>query len=334
MATIKDVAQLAGVSASTVSATLNGTAPVKEATRKRVMDAIEQSGYRPNSAARSLRSGSSKFIGMIVPDISNPHFATSARAVERVCTKAGYMVMVYSSDKDPATERKVIQKMAMQRIAGLIHIPTLSSPSYGEWFKSQVDFPVVLLDSYINNLAYDSVVLDHHSASMMATDYLLRLGHRDIAVFMGTRDVSSISDRLQGCLSAMEKRGVKVAPERLIDAEFEHDRAYAQIQNVMMEPNPPTAVIGLNNTMTIGILRGLKNIGLKYPQDVSVVGIDDFELSDYVEPPITLVSQPIEEMACKATKALLNELETGEAPSGARHVLKPSMSIRGSCRPL
>ncbi|SDR48430.1 LacI family DNA-binding transcriptional regulator [Pseudovibrio sp. Tun.PSC04-5.I4] len=332
MATVKDVAKLAGVSASTVSATLNATVPVKEETRKKVLAAVKQIGYRPNSAARSLRSGSSKLIGMIVPDIANPHFARAAKLVERACIEAGFMVMVYSSDEDTQIEMKVIQMMSMQRVAGLIHIPTLSSSDYGSWFEAQVEFPVVLLDSYIEKLPYNSILSDHNNAGQLATEYLLSLGHRNLAIFVSTRDVSSIRNRVEGCLSALAKHGLCLDPTMLIDAEFDQDVAFAKIQQVMSSENPPTAVLSLNNMMTIGILRGLRNMGLNYPKDVSVVGIDNFELSDYIYPPITVVSQPIEEMAVAAISTLLSEIRGELSPRGHSQVFAPTMLVRQSCR--
>ncbi|MCG8531705.1 MAG: LacI family transcriptional regulator, partial [Desulfovibrionales bacterium] len=329
MATVKDVAKLAGVSPTTVSAALNGSAPVKEATRKKVLEAVRQTGYKPNFAARSLRSGQSKLIGMIVPNIENPHFARAARVVEQICFEAGYMTMVYSSDEDTRIEMKIIKMLGMQRVAGLIHIPTSSDAGYGIWLQDQVGFPVVLFDSYIENLPYNAVTLDNFQAGLMATEYLLRLGHCKLAVFRGRNNVSTVVDRMSGCREAFKRQGLNFSPA-LIDANFDQGNAFTAIQQVMSASDKPTAVLSLNNMMTIGILRGLKNLGLSCPRDLSVIGVDNFELSDFIDPAVTVVSQPVDDMAQQAISMLLEEVRGERQANAERQQLAPNLIVRES----
>jgi DNA-binding LacI/PurR family transcriptional regulator len=331
MATIRDIAKRAKVAVSTVSAVINQSAPVSQAVVARVEAAIRDLGYTPNVAARSLRHGATRLIGLVVPDISNPFFSTIARIVEQRSLAAGYMAFVYNSDEDPAREEEILRMMRMQRIAGLILTPADSSADHGAKLAKHLNVPTILLDRHVEGLDYEAVLLDNRQAARLAADYLLRLGHRRIAIIAGREGVSSAEERLQGCREAFAKHKVRFDPEMMLRGDYDQTRALAATQRLMSGSERITAVLAFNNVMTIGILRGLHSLGLSCPRDVSIIGIDDFDWAEAVQPRLTVVAQPVAEMAERAIDRLLAQL-LGEPPAQQRwHVFEPVLVARDSC---
>ncbi|MGD9913275.1 MAG: LacI family DNA-binding transcriptional regulator [Rhizobiaceae bacterium] len=331
MATIRDVARRAKVAVSTVSAVINQSAPVSQAVVSRVEAAIRETGYTPNVAARSLRNGDSRLIGLVVPDISNPFFSALARIIETRCLAAGYMSFVYNTDEDPKREEQILGMMHMQRVAGLILTPTESSAEHGAKLSKHLKVPTILLDRHVAGTDFEAVVLDNRQAAHMAADYLLRLGHRRIAIVAGREGVSSAEERLDGCRQAFAQRGVAFDEKLVLRGDYDQTRALGVTQRVLSGAERLTAVLAFNNVMTIGILRGLHNLGLSCPKDVSIIGIDDFDWAEAVQPRLTVVAQPVAEMAERAIDRLLARL-AGEAPSEQRlHVFEPVLIARESC---
>ncbi|MGN6103059.1 MAG: LacI family DNA-binding transcriptional regulator, partial [Devosia sp.] len=276
MATIRDVAKRAGVAISTVSAVLNRSAPVSEETIARVEAAVAAIGYTPHGAAQSLRSGRSRTIGLILPDITNPHFANVARVVESACLDAGYMAAIYSTSEDFDRERQILRMMRAQRVAGLIIIPTRSDAEQGAQLRGEIHVPTVLLDSFVEGLPYDVVKLDNVRAGRLATDCLLDAGHRRIAVTTGRANITTGEDRLRGYLEAHAARGVAIDRSLFLAGRFDRQVAYRSTLARMAEPAPPTAIFAISNMTMMGVLLALRELGLEVPRDVSVASIDDF----------------------------------------------------------
>jgi len=331
MATIRDIAKRAKVAVSTVSAVINQSAPVSQAVVARVEAAIREMGYTPNVAARSLRNGETRLIGLVVPDISNPFFSAIARIIETRSLAAGYMAFVYNSDEDPKREEEILRMMHMQRIAGLILTPAASSAEHGAKLAKHLKVPTILLDRHVTGTDYEAVLLDNRQAARLAADYLLRLGHRRIAIVAGREGVSSAEERLEGCREAFAKHKARFDASLVLRGDYDQDRALAATQRVMSEADRLTAVLAFNNVMTIGILRGIHSLGLSCPRDVSIIGIDDFDWAEAVQPRLTVVAQPVAEMAERAIDRLLAQL-AGEPPPGERwHVFEPVLVARDSC---
>lgn len=334
MATIKDVARRAGVAISTASAAINRSAPVSDEVIEKVEKAVREIGYVPHGAAQSLRMGQSRLIGLILPDITNPHFANVARVVESVCLEAGYMAAVYSTNEDFDRERQILKMMRAQRVAGLIIIPTRSDAEHGAWLVGEIHVPTILLDSYITGLPYDVIKLDNIRAARLAIDYLFELGHRRIAVTTGRPNIVTGEDRLQGYLDAHAAHGVPVDRSLLIAGRFDQAVAHDSTLALMRSPEPPTAIFALSNMMMLGVLNALRELKLSVPADVSVIGIDDFYFANIMNPPPTVVAAPISEMAQSAIGQLLNEIASKSSPTGAVQVFAPELIIRESCRRL
>lgn len=331
MATIKDVAKRAGVAVSTVSAVINRSAPTSSEVVARVEKAIAEIGYTPFKAAQALRSGQSRLIGLIVPDITNPHFSTVARVTETACMAAGYMTFVYNTGEDPDHEMQILKMMRMQRVAGLILIPTRSDAEHGARLMAEINVPTVLLDSYVEGVPFDTVALDNVHAGELAVRYLLDLGHRRIAVIAGRSGVSTGEERLEGCRVALASRGLSLPDDLLIAGNFSQAQAYESTRRIMSAKRRPSAIFALSNLMTVGIMQALVGMGLGSPRDVSIIGIDDFEWADIMNPQPCAIAQPVVEMTEVAIGALLDQIESGKPSSGRRRLFEPRLVVRNSC---
>ena len=331
MATIKDVARRAGVAISTASAALNRSAPVSEEVIAKVEAAVRDIGYIPHGGARSLRMGQSRLIGLILPDITNPHFAKVAKVVESACLNAGYMAAVYSTSEDHDREQQILTMMRMQRVEGLIIIPTRSDAEHGTRMIDKIHVPTILLDSFIEGLPYDVIKLDNVTAGRIATEHLIGLGHTRIAVTVGRNNIVTGEDRLEGYLQAHAAHGLAVDPGLLLHGRFDQELAHDSTIKRMHEPDPPTAIFALSNMMTLGVLNALREMDFSVPGDISVIGIDDFDFANIMNPPPTVVAAPVLDMAQTAIAALLNEISSKAPPTGARTVFAPRLILRESC---
>jgi LacI family transcriptional regulator len=329
--TIRDVAKRAGVAISTVSAVINRSAPTSAEVVARVERAITEIGYSPQRAAQTLRSGRSRLVGVIVPDITNPHFSALARVVENECLKAGYMTFVYNTDEDTEHEMRILRMMRMQQVAGLILISTRSDARHGRRLLTEISVPVVTMGSLVGGTPYDFVALDDVEAGDFAASHLLDLGHRNILVMGGREGVSSHSLRLKGCREAFRRRGLRLADEQVRLAQFTQERAYQETRDGLRRKPEPTAILTLSNFMTIGVMQAMKDLGVRCPEDVSLIGIDDLDWADIMRVRPTLIAQPIEAMTRMAIADLLEQVATSEPPQKRRILFPPKLIERDSC---
>lgn len=334
MATIRDVAKRAGVAISTASAALNRSAPVSEDVIAKVAEAVRELGYVPHGAAQSLRSGQSRLIGLIVPNITNPHFAAVARIIENVCLNAGYLSMVFSTGQDSEREDQILRMLRQQRVAGLIIIPTRSDAEHGRRLKAEIHVPTVLLDMYVEGLAYDVVKLDNVAATRLATEHLIGLGHRRIAVLTGIEGLATSTDRLEGYLEAHRRAGLPIDPRLQLKGDYEQAIAAASVSAAMRSAAPPTGLVSTSNMMTLGSLHALRDLGLSAPKNLSIVGIDDFDFADLIDPPLTVVRVPLGPMAERSISILLDMIGLKRPARGTVETFQPELVERGSTAPI
>jgi LacI family transcriptional regulator len=330
VATIKDVARRAGVAISTVSAVLNHSAPVSEGAATRVREAIAAVGYVPHGGARSLRSGRSRLIGLVVPNVANPHFAAVAREVENVCLERGYVCVVYSTGQDAGRESQVLTMMRVQRVAGLIVIPTRSDAAHGAALVNLIDVPTVLLDMQVEGLAYDVLKTDNVEAGRLATAHLLDLGHRRIGLITGIPGLATSDDREAGYRKAHREAGIVPDPALLLPGQFDQAAAHAAATALLSRPDPPTAVVTISNMMTMGLLFAAREQRIKMPSALSIVGIDDLDFALILDPQPTVVVTPILPMARHAIEVLLDQVESGRPAAGKWEIWKPKLVVRES----
>jgi len=334
VSTIKDVAKRAGVAISTVSAVLNRSAPVSEDTIARVEAAVAEIGYTPHGAAQSLRSGRSRLIGLVVPNVANPHFAAVAREVENVCLNAGYTTVVYSTGQDAERESQVLTMMRVQRVAGLIVIPTRSDKAHGAALVNQIHVPTVLLDMYVEGLPYDVIKTDNVEAGRLATEHLLALGHRRIGIIVGIPGLATSDDRHAGYRKAFADRGLTPDPALALPGDFDQTVAHNAALELLKGKNRPTAIVTISNMMTVGLLFAIRELGLKVPGDISLVGIDDLEFADLLDPKPTVITTPILAMARLSIIKLLSQLDGRERSTGTWDVHTPKLVVRQSAAKL
>lgn len=332
MATIKDVARIAKVSITTVSATINGTAPVSKALQERVWDAVKTVGYHADPVARNLRMGTSKTIGLIVPDIATPWAAHLAKAMQRALSNVGYNMLFASNDDDPEREFREIELFSSHRVAGLVVVPTSHGEAYAERLTEAVHTPTVLVDRVIENVRFDSVTDDNHFGAQLITRYLLKLGHKDIAFLVGRPGISSSDERYAGFLETMASSDVPVREDLIHRPVYLREHAFAAVQRLMTLPNPPTAIACINIAQLLGTMAGLQNMGLRVPEDVSVISFDGFHPAEGWNPGITALTQDITAISTKAAELLLARIEDEAASQPQLVRIAPSLTVRTSCR--
>lgn len=333
MVTIRDVAQAAGVSITTVSHTINGTRRVSEELRARVLRAMAELNYRPNVLARSLRLGQTKTIGLIIPDNSNLFFAEIARAIEDIGYQNGYSVILCNSDGKTDKQHRYIQTLVEKQVDGVIFI---SSGETTEDLQFLIDnqIELVVVDRDVPHVPADIVLLDNEQAGYQATRYLIELGHRRIACISGPSELTPSAQRVDGYRRALCEAGLPFDPTLLVAGDFQIDSGEAGIARLLELKPPPSAVFVCNDMMAIGAIRGARCAGLRVPDDLSVCGFDDIALARAVYPALTTMAQPILEMARLATELLMRRMKE-ELNDGARQrlVLPARLIVRDSCGP-
>lgn len=319
---INDVARVAGVSKSTVSRVLGG-GPVSEAVRGRVEAAIRQTGYHPNLQARRLRARHTGIIGLIVADIRNPFFTALIRAVEEMAYREGLRVTLCNTDEDPEREALYLQLMHEERISGLIFAPTRTT--VGRLERLTLDYPTVLVDRAAPGGSIDSVVLDNPAAMAGLVEHLVARGYRRIGGLFGSTSTTA-AERRDGYLAAMRTHGLQ--PDYR-EVEPTAEAAIATLDQWLADPSRPEALVASNSLLLMGALKAARSAGLAIPDALALAGFDNERWTELVEPGITVIEQPVEEMGRAAMSLLLERLRAPELPV-RRLVMTGRCVVRGS----
>lgn len=330
MATIKDVAQHAGVSVTTVSHVVNETRHVSPQGRERVMAAIRELGYVPSQVARSLKSNSTRTLGMLIPNSSNPYFAEIVRVVEDRCFAAGYTLVLCNTDDLPQRQGVYLQVLAERRIDGLIVVSTGSDETLAKQLHG-LKMPTVLLDREIDDPECDLVETAHMQGALLAVRHLQSLGHRRVACIGGPAGVASSEQRVQGWRLALAEGGAAPTDTDALlwRGGFTSQGGYEAMHAILRTDDRPSAVFVCNDLMAIGALRAVHEIGLRVPDDLSLVGFDDIELAAYSSPPLTTVAQPKEHIGALAVDMLLERVD-GRRHEPRKVMLQPELRVRAS----
>jgi LacI family transcriptional regulator len=329
MATIRDVAKLAGVAPITVSRALNNSGYVSQATRERVKAAIEELGYVPNMLGPSLRFQQTMILAVVITDITNPFWTTVTRGIEDVAQANGYSTILCNTDESESKQEQYLQMLLRRRVDGILLVPACSETKSIEMIKKQ-DIPVVVLDRQIGNLDVDVVRADSEEGAFLLVQYLLSLGHRNIAMLAGPKNVSTAIDRTAGYRRALDDAGNAVNEELIYWGNFTQESGYENARMVTdMDPRP-TAIFAANNFIAIGAMQALKEKGLHIPEDVALVTIDDIPPAYTLEPFLTVAIQPADEMGRQAARLLLDRIKNPEDESFQNVVLPTKMIIRAS----
>jgi LacI family transcriptional regulator len=325
---MSDVARLAGVGTMTVSRVLSGSAYVSTHSTQRVLRAVEQLKYRPNELARAFRSHRSHSIGLIIPCLNEPFFATCAHAVTAVARERGYSVIITTSGEDSETEYAEAERMLERHVDGLVVIPSrfrqsrLTRTLFGKT-------PVVTFDRPVPDPSLDVVLVQNSAGARRIVAHLIEHGHKRIAFLGLSRLFFTINARFLGYRRAMHEAGLEA--DATFDCNTESETVDI-LKKKIESSQPPTALFTSNTKVTRFGLNAIARLGLKVPNDLALVGFDDFDMAENTSSPLTVVRQPAHEMGRAATSLLIDRITRGETPHiGNRIVLPVEIVLRNSC---
>ena len=339
--TIHDVARTARVSPSTVSNVLNGrTERMRPETSERVRRAIKQLGYAPNQAARQLKTGFVPMLGLIVPSVANPFWGAFARSVEKAALAEGYQVLLCNGERDPKREQQYAESLWGRGIRGVMFG---SSPvSFDHFLElSERGLQVVAFDRQAQNtdqVGFDSISVDNELGVRLAVNYLLALGHRRIGFLSGPIRTVNRLKRLDGFRSALADADVpfdeQLVWEGALSSSFGDiegtDIGRTAARDLLSRPKRPTALFAINDMYAFGAYAGARDLGLRIPQDVSIIGFDDIVLAEIVDPPLTTIRQPLDSMMQSAVRLLIGRLEETRTGPPEHMTATPELIVRGS----
>jgi LacI family transcriptional regulator len=328
---MKDVARLAGVSTATVSAVINETSHVSAGLKDRVRQAVAQLNYAPSGVARSLRTRSTRLIGLIIADITNPFFTELVRCIGVQVQTFGYTMLLCETNHDAAQELAAMQLLAAHGVDGVILAGTGPSEMYFQPPIADFAKPVVMVDRAVPDAPFDSVSIDNRRAAFEITEHILTFGHREVAIIAGARHLPNTADRLAGFRDALAAAGIALDPARIVYGDFREDRSYQLCRDLLARPNRPTALFVSNNQMVFGAMRAIQHLGLECPGDISVAAIDDLPGADIFAPRLTVQQQPIAEIAGAAARLLMERIRSGVSRTPERVLLPTRLIIRDSC---
>ncbi|WDD91443.1 LacI family transcriptional regulator [Burkholderia sp. FERM BP-3421] len=322
---IKDVAEAAGVSVTTVSRVLSNNGPVKDAVRRRVLEVIERLDYRPNAAARRLRSGDTATIGLLVSDVRNPFFTEVSRAVEDAAYRQGMRVILCNTDENPEKEAMYLRLMESERVTGVIYSPTHDA---AQRFDARAHaFPVVMIDRAGPAGAADAVTLDNRDAATRLVEHLVARGYRRIAGLFGNASTTG-RERHAGCMDALRRHGLDAAVEFV---EPHPEAAHARVAAwLAAAPGArPDALVASNGLLLLGAYRALREHGVRVPDDIALAGFDNDAWTELVTPGVTVIAQPVYEIGKNAMQLLMQRL-ADRTMSARTLVLPGELVVRGS----
>lgn len=329
MSNIREVSRVAGVSIATVSRALSNPDKVSEAALRKVHAAIEEVGYRPNMMARNFHTARAYSIVVLVPNLSNLFFATVIRGIEDAALQRGYGVLLGDSRDSFAREEEYARVVETRQADGILQLRPYTP---GKSLKPKASIPMVSACG-CENTPYPSVRIDNTGASREIVDYLVALGHRRIGVLAGLPDNPHANDRLRGYRQSLEDAGISFDPNLLVNGDFTMSSGFMAASRLAQMKDRPTAIFSMSDEMAIGCVRGLKSVGIRVPEEMSITGFDDIEFARYSDPPLTTIAQPAEQLG-RAGFNMLLELIEGRELQQTETILPHELVVRKSTPPL
>lgn len=330
--TIYDVAREAGVSMATVSRVVNNNPNVKPQTRKKVFEAIERLGYRPNAVARGLASKKTTTVGVVIPDISNSIFSEVARGIEDIANMYHYNIILCNADKRKEKEIRVINTLLEKQVDGLLFMGGVITEEHMEAFNTS-SVPVVLCATADEKHTIPSVDIDHEKAAYDAVNVLIQNGHRKIAMISGTlQDPANGFARYQGYKKALEEAGIPLREDYVRIGNYRYESGIEMTKFFLELEDRPTAIFTATDEMAIGAIHTLQDSGLKVPDDMSVISVDNIRMASMVRPQLTTVAQPMYDIGAVAMRLLtkLMNKESKESLEQAHVILPHEVIYRNS----
>jgi len=332
-ASIKDVARIAGVSIATVSRCLNDPDRLKKQTRTRVQAAIVQTGYSPNTLAQSFRRGKTHVIMVVLPSVGDPFFTDVMRGIREVASGKGYSLLINETQFNTMTADEVGAMIVSRQADGVVLLASLS-PFGTEILssRSKRSLPMVIGCETISPEleGFPGIHIDNTAAAQEATDYLISLGHCKIAFICGQKSSLLTRDRELGYRESMKRAGIKIEKDWVIEGSLTIEGAQKATRSLLKHPQRPTAIFCANDEMAMGCLHEVKSNGLRVPADISVIGFDDIRYAEILDPPLTTIYQPAEEIGRRVMLRLLHEIEQGPGSDARPETVPHKLVIRQS----
>ncbi len=328
--TQNDVAQRAGVSQATVSLVLNKVSGshIPEETRLRVLKAIDELGYRPNTLASSLRLGKTQTLGLILPDIANPFFAEVSRSIESAAFEQNYNLILCNTEGDIERELLYVDVLCNRQVDGIIFVAVGDQADSLQRVLCK-NIPVVMIDRDLTGTEVDAVLTDNRLGGFQATQHLIDLGHHRIGCIAGPSDVNPSAERLSGFKAALNKNGLLVDEGMIKRGDFQLESGWKRAFEILDQQERPTAIFACNDLMALGVLRAAAVLKLSVPDNLSIVGFDNINLASYSTPPLTTIAQPTNEIGARAVTMLVERMKDHEREP-RRERLDTTLIIRGS----
>jgi LacI family transcriptional regulator len=333
MSTIKDVAKLAQVSTSTVSHVLNKTRFVREDTRQRVNAAVRELNYRPSSIARSLKVQSTNTLGMLVTASRNPFFAEVVHAVERRCYERGYTLFLCNTEGDVKRMEANLDALEEKRVDGLLLLCSEVNNDILRLLEAERPTPTVVFDWGPESDNVDRIYDNSPDGGYMAVRYLIEMGHTKIGCVTGPMERRSAIERLEGLRKAMDEAGLPVHEEWIVEGDYDCEGGISAMRQLMQQPVRPTALFVCNDMMALGVINEAARLGVRIPEDLSIVGYDDIYIARYMIPPLTTIHQSTSGIAAMAVDTLIERLGS-KRDKGRVIRIEPRLVERDSVRKL
>ena len=312
--TMKDIAEIVGVSESTVSRAINNKPGVGQKTRQKILKVAKERNFQPNRVAQNLAKQKTNVIGLLLPDISSLFYSDAARGVQDYAAKQGYQVIVCNTDKEMEEELNYINWLKSTQVAGMIFLG-------GGLVNSEIiklgltDYPLVLANRLVEEVPLPSVLIDDTSGSFKATNHLLEKGYSRIGLLLGPKNSWLSQNRLQGYKEALQKKNIEYDPDLVLNKSWSRKGGYQGFLDLMDLDESPRAIFAANDLMAVGVVEAIKLGGYFIPQDIAVVGFDDTIVTSVIDPPLTTVKRPMYELGVNAAKklfALIKEEDSGQ----------------------
>ena len=330
---MREIAERAGVSIGTVSHVINGTATVRDKLRKRVLEVISNLGYQPSELARGLRRNQTSMLVMMIPDVTNPFFPAVVRGVEDVAYKSSFRLVLCNTDNDPRKEVSYLSEMRSYRPAGWLVIPSADSELASKFQSNVSGPPVVCIDRQPPGWQGDVVLAANESGAYSAARHLLRMGHRQLAVITGPLHLANAVERLEGFKRALHEAKVKIDPDYIQEARFERVSGYHAALRVLRMLPRPTAIFACNDLMALGVFLAARELGIRCPDELSIVGFDNLDFAEFTAPALTTVHQSGYQLGTAAARLLLDRI-TGSVRPPQTVVLPSELKVRNSVAPV
>ncbi|WP_340616775.1 ribose operon transcriptional repressor RbsR [Xenorhabdus entomophaga] len=329
MATMKDVARLAGVSTSTVSHVINENRYVSENVKKKVNAAIEELNYAPSALARSLKIKQTKTIGMLVTTSDNPFYSEVVRGVERNCYERGYSLILCNTEGNVTRMSRSMETLLQKRVDGLLIMCAETQRPSSDVLRRYPLVPMVIMDWSPFDISNDIIKDNSLQGGEMATNYLINRGFRKIACVTGPQDKTPACQRLAGYQKAMQSADLEIPAGYEVYSDFEFAGGFSSMKQLLQLPDPPEALFAGNDAMAIGAYQALYQAGLSVPDDISIIGYDDIAIAPYLIPPLTTIHQPKDELGKLAIDSLLYRMDNPESEP-KELILTPKLIERSS----